>query len=118
MASGFLVLPDGRCFSSRSYFHDAVLTEINELMSEPNLRHWLTEQLPGPDDTVDFGWGWLRASDQSTILRFIDLRLMTGKNQLLILDAAMRAAAVRHQAIRPTPALPARPSFAGDLHRA
>ena len=52
MASGFLVLPDGRCLSRRGFAHDGVIRAVADQLGpgsvEQNLKKWLAEQLPGP----------------------------------------------------------------------
>ena len=97
MASGFLVLPDGRCLARRMLAHDEVVRAIaNEVVVEP-LRKWLLEQLPGPDDELSIGYGpWFRKSDRTIVPRIIDVRLMTLENQQLFCDAVKRAALVHH----------------------
>ena len=99
MASGFMVLPDGRCFSRRWSVHDAVLHAVAEEVTAEPLRHWLLEQLPGPEDEEEIGYGaWLRNADQTIVAKFIDLRLMTVENQRLFSEAAKTAALVpRHE---------------------
>jgi hypothetical protein len=96
MARGFIVLPDGRCFSRQWAAHDIVLRAVaEEVAAAAPLRGWLLEQLPGPDDEQNTGIGnWVRKSDQTIIERFIDLRLMTVENQGLFCDAVKRAALV------------------------
>jgi hypothetical protein len=65
-----------------------VLRAIAEQVSAAPLRQWLLEQLPGPNDVEELGYGaWFRSSDQTIIVRSIDLRLMTAENQRLICDA-------------------------------
>jgi hypothetical protein len=98
MASGFIVLPDGRCFSRRWSAHDVVLRAIAEQVTACALRQWLLEQLPGPNDEEELGHGaWFRNSDQTEIVRFVDLRLMTVENQQLFCDAVKRAASSHHR---------------------
>jgi hypothetical protein len=98
MPSGLIVLPDGRCFAVRWAMHDVVLRAIAAQVAEAPLRQWLAEQLPGPEDEQELGYGaWLRKSDQTCISRFIDLRLMTKENQLLFCDAVKRAASLDHE---------------------
>lgn len=98
MASGFIVLPDGRCFSRRWSTHDVVLRAIAEQMAVDPLRDWLLKQLPGPNDEEELGYGaWFRNSDQTVIVRFIDLRLMTVENRQLFCEAVTRAASMNHE---------------------
>ncbi|HEV3343162.1 MAG TPA: hypothetical protein VG125_22505 [Pirellulales bacterium] len=97
MASGFLVLPDGRCLARRWSAHDEVLRAVAaQLGEEPaaqDLKHWLLEQLPGASDEEELGYGaWFRTADQQIVVRHIDLRQMTVVNQQLFCEAAKRAA--------------------------
>jgi hypothetical protein len=98
MASGFLILPDGRCFSRRWACHDQILRVLaNELTAEGAelaLRDWLISQLPGSDDIEELGYGaWFRTSNQEHIVRNIDLRRMATKYQILFCEAVKRATA-------------------------
>jgi hypothetical protein len=96
VASGFLVLPDGRCFAPRWSFYDAVLRAIADELGAPEgaeLRGWLLGLLPGPADEEHVGYGpWYRAADGQLIARTLDLRELTPMNQRLICEAAKRAA--------------------------
>src|SRR5262245_50678801 len=101
MASGFLVLPDGRCLARRWSAHDEVLRAIaDQLGVEPaarQLKQWLLEQIPGPNDEVELGYGaWFRAADLQVVLRHLDLRQVTLENQRLFCEAAKRAALGEH----------------------
>jgi hypothetical protein len=98
MASGFIVLPDGRCLARRWCAHDAVVSAVADEVAAAPLRQWLFEQLPGPDDDEELGYGaWFRESDKTTVMRFFDLRLMTSENQRLFCDAAKRAASLSRE---------------------
>jgi len=95
MASGFITLPDGRCLSRRWSVHDVVVRSIADAVSSPPLREWLLEQLPGPDDEEELGYGaWLRVSDDTSIVRVIDLRQLTPENQDHFCEGVKRAADV------------------------
>jgi hypothetical protein len=99
MASGFIVLGDGRCFSPTSRLYDitmrAVADELVDSEAARTLREWLLSLLPGPTD-ADLGYGWIRSSDQDTVLRHLDLRELTNANQRLFYRAA-RVAGDRFQ---------------------
>lgn len=60
MASGFLVLSDGRCFARPWSSHDAVLRVIaDQLDGSPpasELRDRLLAQIPGPEDEEHVGY--------------------------------------------------------------
>ena len=96
MASGFIILQDGRCFAKRWWRYDAVLreviTELNCNQQEQELAIWLSSLLPGPDDEEELGYGaWLRKSDGEIISRHLDLRELTGANQYRFNQAVRRA---------------------------
>jgi hypothetical protein len=97
VASGFLVLPDGRCFAPRWSFYDAVLRAVADELVKPEaaeLREWLLGLFPGPDDEEHVGYGpWYRAADDQLVERALDLRELTPENQSSICAAARRAAA-------------------------
>ena len=101
MASGFLVLSDGRCFSRRWSAHDEVLravaNQLDEGQASQQLKQWLLAQLPGESDEEELGYGaWFRTADQQVVVRHIDLRQMTAENQKLFREAAKRAALVHN----------------------
>jgi hypothetical protein len=96
VASGFLILSDGRCFARRWWAHDAVLRAVADHADDSpparELREWLLSLLPGPEDEEHVGYGpWFRKADQQLIERFLDLRELTPKNQRLFHQAARRA---------------------------
>jgi hypothetical protein len=96
LASGFLVLSDGRCFARRWSAHDAVLRAVAEQLDgslqAADLRDWLFTQLPGPEDEEHVGYGpWFRKADQQLVDRFLDLRELMTENQRLFHQAARRA---------------------------
>ena len=98
MASGFLVLTDGRCFARRWSTYDHVIRAVADELAhdgdEKKLKDWLYEQVPGPLDKEDVGYGpWLREADQQLIERFLDLRELTHEHQAYFLQAAKKAAA-------------------------
>jgi hypothetical protein len=94
VASGFIILADGRCFAPSSRLYDTTVRVVADhlLDSAPErvLRGWLLSLLPGPSDT-DIGFGWIRSSDDETVLRKIDLRELTVENQRLFHRAARLA---------------------------
>lgn len=97
MASGFLHLPDGRCFARNWAMFDRVLVAVaNQLGPEPaarRLKAWLLERIPGEDDVPEIGYGaWLRESDNVLFVRSLDLRRMSPEYHPLLCEAAKRAA--------------------------
>jgi hypothetical protein len=96
MASGFLVLPDGRCFAPGWSVYDVVLRAVADELDAPEasaLQAWLLELLPGLDDEEHVGYGpWYRVADGQLIERMLDLRELTPASQFLFCQAAKRAA--------------------------
>src|SRR5689334_15154167 len=94
MASGFIVLTDGRCFSPTSRLYDLTLLMVADQLSESDaertLRDWLLTLVPTSADT-DLGYVFVRASDQQIVQRMIDVRELTLENQHLFHEAARRA---------------------------
>jgi hypothetical protein len=96
MASGFLILEDGRCFSRRWSAHDAVLREVALSLGNTSqalaLKDWILSLLPGPTDEEHVGYGpWFHAADQQLVERFLDIRELTKENQKLFHHAASQA---------------------------
>lgn len=100
MASGFIILADGRCFAPRWLFYDGVLRAVADELSSSHraklLRDWLLSLLPGPDDEEHLGYGpWLRAADHMVVARSLDVRELAPENQRLfnraVQDASRRA---------------------------
>ncbi len=97
MASGFLILPDGRCFARNWAIFDATLLAVAEHLEATSVadefRDWLLGLVPGPNDEAHVGYGpWFRAADQVLVERYLDLRELTPENQRLLCQAARLAA--------------------------
>lgn len=97
MASGFIILPDGRCFAPRWSVYDKVIEAIVKVLSdtgnEKELKNWLMSILPGKKDIPDIGYGpWVRAKDNQLVERYIDLREMSLEYQYIFQEAVKRAA--------------------------
>jgi hypothetical protein len=96
VASGFLILADGRCFARRWWAYDAVIKAVAEQLDQSTvggaLAAWLLALLPGPEDQEEIGYGpWIRASDNQSIERKLDLRELTAENRALFHNAARKA---------------------------
>jgi hypothetical protein len=92
MASGFVILSDGRCLAVRSAIHDAVLRAITSaIQPETSLSSWLGTQVPDEGD-ADLGYAFVRASDGTTITRLLDTRGLTEANRRSFERAARTAA--------------------------
>ena len=96
MASGFIILKDGRCFASRSTGYDEiiriVITELEITENEKHLGNWLKLQIPNNDDdeNADAGWGFHNSRIDDWINRELDLRSLTEENQKLFWKAIQR----------------------------
>ena len=91
MASGFIILRDGRCLSLRHAVHDAVLRSIaTGLDSATAFQQWLAAQVPGATD-ADLGHAFVRAADGAHVSRELDTRSLTAPNQKLFERAAREA---------------------------
>jgi hypothetical protein len=91
MASGFIVLRDGRCLAVRGPIYDAVLRSIAAVMdATTSLHSWLVAQVPQEDD-AELGHAFVRASDGTIISRHIDTRGLTESNRQMF-DRAARLA--------------------------
>jgi hypothetical protein len=92
MASGFIVLRDGRCLSVRWPVHDAVLRAIVEKLDERSpLALWLAEQLPRDGD-VELSYAFVRENDGEQVARAVDVRGLTDENRTAFEEAALIAA--------------------------
>lgn len=87
MASGFIVLADGRCFARRWRAYDEiiriVIREATEIPGGKLLTEWLKLQIPENEDIGDreFGWGFFDSRSNQVINRMLDLRSLTPENQ-------------------------------------
>ena len=91
MASGFIVLGDGRCLAVHYPVYDAVLRSISCALSQLDpLRGWLDTQLPGEVD-VELGFAFVRLANGEQVLRYLDVRGLTDPNQTKFEDAALIA---------------------------
>src|SRR5262245_12579436 len=90
MASGFLILKDGRCLAVRHKLHDAVLRSLAAAMDDSPLRAWLTTQVPREDDT-ELGFAFVRATNGEQVSRELDTRALTEPNRRLLERAAAQA---------------------------
>ena len=91
MASGFIILRDGRCLSLRHAVHDAVLPSIATALNSATAFHqWLAAQVPGETD-ADLGYAFVRAADGAHVSRELDTRDRTAPNLTLFERAAREA---------------------------
>lgn len=67
MASGFIILKDGRCFGRRWTVYDEILKivikELRLIGNGKDLADWLETQIPDLDDeSGECGWGFHKTS--------------------------------------------------------
>ncbi|MEM9981012.1 MAG: hypothetical protein AAF734_00860 [Bacteroidota bacterium] len=93
MASGFIILKDGRGFARRWTSHDELLSlAIKELVllegGQP-LADWLALQMPvgKEEEGSDAGWGFYNVRIEQWINRVLDVRSLTATNQSLFWEA-------------------------------
>ena len=93
MASGFIILQDGRCLAVRQALHDAVLRSVaSALPAGGQLRAWLDQQLPREGD-VELGYAFIRSGGEY-VDRTLDFRGLTAENRSLFVSAARVCEAV------------------------
>jgi hypothetical protein len=91
LASGFIILKDGRCLAVRNATYDALLRSVMAAMEDgSSLRAWLHDQIPSALDD-DFGYAFIRATDGEHVDRYLDLRGLTAANRS-VFDIAVRRA--------------------------
>ncbi|WP_299256185.1 hypothetical protein [uncultured Aquimarina sp.] len=96
MASGFIILKDGRCFARRWTGYDEILKivikELRELEGGKPLAKWLKVIIPNDNltDEMEAGWGFLDLESDEWISRKLDLRSLTKENQELFWEAIQR----------------------------
>ena len=94
MASGFIILRDGRCLSVRHAAHDALLRSVVAALEEGSpLRTWLLTQVPSDGD-IELGYAFIRAAGGEHVARVLDLRCLTETNRRLFESAARRASPI------------------------
>lgn len=96
MASGFIILKDGRCFAPRWTGYDEiikiVIKELYEVENGKPLADWLKLKIPNDElsEELEAGWGFLDVESDEWITRNLDLRSLTNENQLLYWKAIKR----------------------------
>jgi len=96
MASGFIILKDGRCFARRWTGYDEIIRiaiiELELMENGKELADWLSLQIPDyqDDESADAGWGFHNARIDDWINRELDLRSLTNENQKLFWKAIRR----------------------------
>ncbi|WP_276482519.1 hypothetical protein [Paraflavitalea pollutisoli] len=96
MASGFIILSDGRCLARRWTFYDLIFELVIEVLSadqdQDELKiafcNWLRTQIPSSED-IECGYCFIRP-DGENVVRHFDLRELTPGNQEIFWKAIQR----------------------------
>jgi hypothetical protein len=95
MASGFIILSDGRCLAPRytgfDYLLELAIGEMRTDCDEGDFRQWLQTRIPSEGDIENGYGGFVKASTNENILRNLDLRELTPANQERFWCALQRA---------------------------
>jgi hypothetical protein len=86
MASGFIILTDGRCFARQADVYDYIIQLVIEELSDnenaKEFKQWLETLISSKED-IDMGWGSIKHDTGENIMRWLDLRELTETNQKL-----------------------------------
>lgn len=93
MASGFIILKDGRCAAPRYTVYDVMLQRIAACLPEHPFRDWLLAQTADEEQDEESGFGgfYRRGNVDEYVKRWLDLRELTEENQALFWKAAADA---------------------------
>lgn len=91
MASGFIILKDGRSATPRYTLYDLLLQTIAAQLPEGEFREWLIAQTAGDTDEESGFGGFYRGEESDYIKRWLDLRELTEENQTLFWKAVQSA---------------------------
>lgn len=82
MASGFIILKDGRCAAPRYTLYDLILQSVAEHLPISEFRDWVISQTAAEDEEeTDCGYGFFRKDSDEFVKRSFDLRELTEENQ-------------------------------------
>ncbi len=81
MASGFIILKDGRCLARNWRTYNYILNLAIDEMPENELTKWLRNRIPKDVDIYDGFGGFYRNETDEHIEGKLDLRELTMKNQ-------------------------------------
>ena len=96
MASGFIILNDGRCLAPNWYYYDCIIDlvvqELQSISEKDKLefKNWLQTQIPSEGD-IDNGYGgFIKKDDGTNIQRWLDLRELTINNQVIFWNSLQK----------------------------
>ena len=93
MASGFIILRDGRSLARRWTAYDYIIELVIDKLSKKRLKeaddfkNWLQALLPNPDDIYNGFGGFIRKDTGENVERWLDLRELTEENQQLFWES-------------------------------
>ena len=97
MASGFIILEDGRCFSTRWTGYDEIIRiavrELTLIEDGIPLANWLAEQAPKEVDqegVIECGWGFHPPNSDDVVNRTLDIRSLSPKSRELFWKALQK----------------------------
>ena len=92
MASGFIILKDGRCAAPRYTLYDLILQSVAEHLPASEFKNWVISQTAAEDEEeTDSGFGVFRKNSDEFVKRTFDLRELTEDNQARFWKAARLA---------------------------
>lgn len=95
MASGFIILKDGRCLARRWAIYDYIIEQafrnLNDDGKEQPFKKWLQTLIPETGDEENGYGGFIKKSTGKETQRWLDLRELTEENQNLFWLALQRA---------------------------
>lgn len=93
MASGFIILKDGRCLSRRwthyDYLIELAIKELSSMKGKKaeDFKGWLQTLIPQEGDEYNGYGGFIRKANGENVQRWLDLRELTTENQQLFWDS-------------------------------
>jgi len=99
MASGFFILKDGRCLAPRWTVYDCIIEMVIRELSNvedkdaQDFCYWLQTLIPHEGDDYNGFGGFIRRSNGEDVRRWLDLRELTEKNQILFWNSLKKSTA-------------------------
>jgi hypothetical protein len=85
MASGFIILSDGRCLAPRytgyDYLLELAVSEMADSGEERAFKAWLQTRVPAEGDIESGFGGFIKPITHENVIRHLDLRELTPANQ-------------------------------------
>ena len=92
MASGFIILKDGRCAAPRYTLYDLILQSVAAHLPDSEFKNYVIAQTAAEEEEeTDCGYGFFRKDSDEFVTRTFDLRELTEENQARFWKAARLA---------------------------